>query len=154
MTDETTDEILMAAYRAGNQAAFEALFARHSGSVYGFLVRRLGDPTLARDLHQEVFLRLHRARAALRDAFLPVADPRPPGCPDVLRMFSRNLEGELTADVCTRMERHLAGCPHCRATCDALKKTLHLCASSPAPSVPPDIAARLRSEVRALSRAT
>ncbi len=53
----------MAAYQAGNEAAFRELFDRHSGSVYGFLVRRLGDRALADDLYQEVFLRLHRARA-------------------------------------------------------------------------------------------
>jgi RNA polymerase sigma factor (sigma-70 family) len=62
--DATPDEILMAAYQAGNEAAFRELFDRYSGSVYGFLVRRLGDRALADDLYQEVFLRLHRARAA------------------------------------------------------------------------------------------
>ena len=61
--EETSDEILMAAYQAGNEAAFGELFARHSGSVYGFLVRRVGDRALADDLYQEAFLRLHRARA-------------------------------------------------------------------------------------------
>lgn len=58
----TSDEILMAAYQAGNEAAFGELFERHAGSVYGFLVRRLGDPSLAEDLYQEAFLRLHRGR--------------------------------------------------------------------------------------------
>lgn len=61
--EETSDEILMAAYQAGNEAAFSELFARYSGSVYGFLVRRVGDRALADDLYQEAFLRLHRARA-------------------------------------------------------------------------------------------
>lgn len=60
----TPDEILMAAYQAGNEAAFNELFERYSGRVYGFLVRRVGDRSLADDLYQEVFLRLHRARAA------------------------------------------------------------------------------------------
>ncbi len=61
--DSTSDEILMAAYQAGSEAAFSALYERHAGSVYGFLVRRLGDAALAQDLYQEAFLRLHRARA-------------------------------------------------------------------------------------------
>ena len=64
MTESASDEILMAAYQAGNQEAFRALFDRHAGSVYGFLVRRLGDRALAEDLYQEAFLRLHRARAS------------------------------------------------------------------------------------------
>lgn len=52
----------MAAYQAGNEAAFGELFERYAGRVYGFLVRRLGDTSLAEDLYQEAFLRLHRAR--------------------------------------------------------------------------------------------
>lgn len=62
MAQTTSDEILMAAYQAGNQAAFDELFARHGGSVYGFLARRLPDRSLADDLYQEAFLRVHRAR--------------------------------------------------------------------------------------------
>jgi len=62
VTDSTSDEILMAAYQAGNQDAFGELFDRYAGRVYGFLVRRLGDVATAEDLHQEAFLRLHRAR--------------------------------------------------------------------------------------------
>src|SRR5215831_17545042 len=62
MSESVSDEILMAAYQAGSQDAFRQLFDRHAGSVYGFLVRRLGDNALAEDLYQEAFLRLHRAR--------------------------------------------------------------------------------------------
>ena len=62
MPEPTSDEILMAAYQAGNEAAFTELFERHGGSVYGFLARRLPERALADDLYQEVFLRLHRAR--------------------------------------------------------------------------------------------
>ena len=62
MGERTSDEILMAAYQAGSEAAFSELYERHAGSVYGFLVRRLGDASLAQDLYQETFLRLHRAR--------------------------------------------------------------------------------------------
>ena len=64
MADESTsDEILMAAYQAGSEQAFRTLHDRHASSVYGFLVRRLADPAVADDLYQEVFLRVHRARA-------------------------------------------------------------------------------------------
>lgn len=67
MQESTSDEILMAAYQAGSHAAFEALFERHGGSVYGFLARRLPDRALAEDLYQEAFLRLHRARHSYDD---------------------------------------------------------------------------------------
>jgi RNA polymerase sigma-70 factor (ECF subfamily) len=66
----TPDEILMAAYQAGSETAFDQLFERWTGRVYGFLVRRVGDGALAEDLHQETFLRLHRSRR-LYDARRP-----------------------------------------------------------------------------------
>ncbi|MDB4979403.1 MAG: polymerase sigma-70 factor, subfamily [Myxococcales bacterium] len=62
MSDET-DEQLMYAYREGNPAAFELLLARHERKVWNFLRRSVGDPTLAEDLLQEVFLRVIKAHA-------------------------------------------------------------------------------------------
>lgn len=62
MIEPASDEVLMAAYQAGNQAAFTELYERHGGSVYGFLARRAPNRALADDLYQEVFLRVHRAR--------------------------------------------------------------------------------------------
>jgi RNA polymerase sigma-70 factor, ECF subfamily len=62
MSDET-DEQLMHAYRDGNPRAFELLLARHERMVWNFLRRSVGDPTLAEDLLQEVFLRVIKARA-------------------------------------------------------------------------------------------
>jgi RNA polymerase sigma-70 factor (ECF subfamily) len=62
--DSTSDEILMAAYQAGNHAAFAELFERHSGSVYGFSRAQTPDRSLAEDLYQEAFLRLHRRATA------------------------------------------------------------------------------------------
>jgi RNA polymerase sigma-70 factor, ECF subfamily len=57
-----TDEQLMHAYRAGDVRAFELLLARHERPVWSFLRRSVGDPTLAEDLLQEVFLRVVKAR--------------------------------------------------------------------------------------------
>src|SRR5260221_7313238 len=62
MSDQT-DEQLMEAYREGNPRAFELLLARHERKVWSFLRRSVGDPTLAEDLLQEVFLRVIKARA-------------------------------------------------------------------------------------------
>ena len=58
---------------AGDPAAFPALFARHEGPVYRYLLRQGYDPAAAGDLHQETFLRLYRAR----DRYTPGRPFRP-----------------------------------------------------------------------------
>jgi len=57
-----TDEELMERFCDGDQAAFEALFARHAGRVQGFLTRMVRDGPLAEDLLQTTFLSVIRAR--------------------------------------------------------------------------------------------
>ncbi len=57
-----TDEELMERFCDGEQAAFEALFARHAGRVQGFLARMVRDGPLAEDLLQTTFLSVIRAR--------------------------------------------------------------------------------------------
>ena len=94
--------------------------------------------------------RLHRARAAVRSRLAPVLGlpraPRPAagGCPDIVSLFSRHLEGDIDGAVCAEMERHIAACAACRSACDSLKATLGLCRSVPAPEVP----ARLQESIR------
>jgi RNA polymerase sigma-70 factor (ECF subfamily) len=99
--------------------------------------------------------RLHRARLAVRQQLGPLLEePRsvPEGrvdCPDVLGLFSRHLEGEISADVCVEMERHLEGCARCRRTCDSLKRTLTLCrAVGPSVQVPVEVQASVRFALR------
>jgi RNA polymerase sigma-70 factor, ECF subfamily len=60
---DATDEQLMHAFRDGDARAFELLLERHERKVWNFLRRSVGDPTLAEDLLQEVFLRVIKARA-------------------------------------------------------------------------------------------
>lgn len=94
--------------------------------------------------------RLHRARAAVRDALArilgsaPAERPPAPGCPDVLTLFSRHLEGEISAGVCAEMERHLDACDACRERCDSLRRTLSLCSSAPTPEVPEEVQESIR----------
>jgi RNA polymerase sigma-70 factor, ECF subfamily len=57
-----SDEKLMRRTQEGDLAAFGELFDRHQPSVYAYLVRFLGDATLAEDVVQEVFLRVWRYR--------------------------------------------------------------------------------------------
>ena len=59
---DPTDEQLMRAFRNGDMRAFEQLVGRHEGPVWRFLLRSVGDPVLAQDLLQEVFLRVVRTK--------------------------------------------------------------------------------------------
>jgi RNA polymerase sigma-70 factor (ECF subfamily) len=99
--------------------------------------------------------RLHRARVAVREAVAPVLGlPAPPpprdatGCPSIVELFSRHLEGEISTSLCAEMERHLAGCPSCRGACDSLQRTLALCQAAPVPAVPPAVQADVRLALR------
>lgn len=103
--------------------------------------------------------RLHRARVAVREAMAShLAVPALPSlgapasagvaCPDVVELFSRHLEGEISANLCADMERHLAGCPSCTSRCDSLQQTLALCKNAPLPEVPEKVQASVRLALR------
>lgn len=62
-----TDEELMAAYVAGDAAAFRELFERHSPVLLRVMRHQLRRPEDARDLVQQTFLQLHRSRNDFRD---------------------------------------------------------------------------------------
>jgi RNA polymerase sigma factor (sigma-70 family) len=68
-----TDEQLMAAYVAGDSAAFRALFERYALPLHRMVLRRLGSEADARDVVQQTFLQMHRAR----NDFHPGARLRP-----------------------------------------------------------------------------
>jgi len=97
--------------------------------------------------------RLHRARMAVRARLAPALGaplhPSPSGCPDVLALFSRHLEGDISADVCQQMEGHLDSCRSCLAACDSLRRSVALCQATPAGPVPPVVAEAVRTAVRA-----
>jgi len=62
MSDKTTSsEDLMAKVAEGNDYAFEILVQRHQTSVLNLIYRYVGDRTKARDLAQEVFMRVWQA---------------------------------------------------------------------------------------------
>jgi RNA polymerase sigma-70 factor (ECF subfamily) len=99
--------------------------------------------------------RLHRARVAVRQQIAPVLgvpEPAPAvaaekACPDVVELFSKHLEGEISGTVCTVMEEHLRTCEHCRSRCDSLKATLSLCGQS-GDEVPLRVARSVREALR------
>jgi RNA polymerase sigma-70 factor (ECF subfamily) len=97
--------------------------------------------------------RLHRARSALRDAMKPwlerSAPPPSPACPEVATLWSKKLEGELHAEDCKAMERHLEQCPACAAACDALRTVLSACAREASGPVSEAVRERVRVALQA-----
>jgi len=97
--------------------------------------------------------RLHRAREALRAALLPLLEPRREqtrtGCPDVVGLWSKKLEGDLSQADCSAMEQHIQTCSQCGAACDALKRALLACQRTRTDEVPMEVQARVKAAVRA-----
>jgi RNA polymerase sigma-70 factor (ECF subfamily) len=58
-----SDEALMLEFQRGSREAFEELFARYRGPLYGFFRRRLENHERAEELAQETFLAVIRATA-------------------------------------------------------------------------------------------
>jgi RNA polymerase sigma-70 factor (ECF subfamily) len=115
----------------------EGLSASEVGEVLGLTV-------------EAVKSRLHRARVTLRERLAPLLEPGlapSPGCPDLVPLFSRHLEGDLEPTTCAEMEKHLAGCPRCKGACDSLRRTLARCASGLG-TVPDDVRLEVRRAVQ------
>ncbi len=66
---EIADEELMALYQNGSQTAFQSLYERHSGKVYGFLKKRISSEQKVHDIFQEVFLKIHRSKHQYKKNF-------------------------------------------------------------------------------------
>jgi RNA polymerase sigma factor (sigma-70 family) len=73
MEPEPDEQALMAAYVAGDERAFEALFRALAPRLLAFFRRSLSDAALCEDLLQITFVRLHAAR----DRYRPGAPLRP-----------------------------------------------------------------------------
>lgn len=96
--------------------------------------------------------RLHRAREGLRRALKPLlepAGPAPTDCPDIVAMWSKKLEGDLSQTDCGAMEQHIKGCPTCGAACDALKTALGACRRVASGDVPPAVQRQVKAAMRA-----
>ncbi|HTR38895.1 MAG TPA: RNA polymerase sigma factor [Bryobacteraceae bacterium] len=74
-----SDEALMVEFQRGSRQAFEELFARYQGPLFGFFARRLATSERAEDLTQETFLAVIHAtaryepRATVRTYFYGIA---------------------------------------------------------------------------------
>jgi RNA polymerase sigma-70 factor (ECF subfamily) len=60
------DVDLVARHRAGDGRAFDEVYGRYSGMVYGLALRLSANPQEAEDLTQDVFLRIYRHLAGFR----------------------------------------------------------------------------------------
>ncbi len=56
----TSDEVLIGRIAKGDRLAMQVLFARHHVRVYRFVLRLVGNPSVAEDLISEVFLDVWR----------------------------------------------------------------------------------------------
>ena len=61
--DLRTDETLMLAYRDGEAAAFDVLYARHRAPLFRYVVHQCGRREAADELFQEIWMSVIRARA-------------------------------------------------------------------------------------------
>ncbi|MCX6112651.1 MAG: sigma-70 family RNA polymerase sigma factor [Proteobacteria bacterium] len=65
-----TDENLMLLYQNGDEAAFNELYTRYKGKVYGYLICRLNNNAVADEVYQNIFLKLHRTRSLYNPKYL------------------------------------------------------------------------------------
>ena len=94
-TSEQTDEHLMTEYRLGNEDAFTILYERHSSKIYGYLCAKTSSDSLAREIFQVTFLKLHATRDRYRSdlPFLPwIFSICRNELIDTMRKKARNLE--------------------------------------------------------------
>ena len=65
-------------------------------------------------------------------------------CHDFLSTLSDYIDGDLSAELCADLERHLCECDRCRVVVDTLKKTIELYQDLPdEDGLPEDVRARL-----------
>ena len=55
---DSADEVLLAAYRQGDSAAFELLLGRYRGPIFNFLLRSARDRGRAEELYQDVWMKV------------------------------------------------------------------------------------------------
>lgn len=91
--------------------------------------------------------RLHRARMALRSELSSVLAAEPEPCTELAEELSAYAASEIDQSTCEKIERHLAKCERCTAACDALKRTVSMCKSSPGNAVPAPVRDAVRGAI-------
>lgn len=57
-----TDEELMNLYQNGSEAAFKILYDRHSSKMFGFIISKVRNMEVSREIFQDVFIKIHRSK--------------------------------------------------------------------------------------------
>jgi RNA polymerase sigma-70 factor, ECF subfamily len=100
----TSDEVLISRIATGDRLAMQVLYARHHVRVYRFVLRLIGNPTVAEDLISDVFLDVWRqagkfeARSAASTWLLAIARFK------ALSAMRRKPEEELDEDTAGAVE--------------------------------------------------
>src|SRR5262249_26538730 len=100
----SSDEALISRIAAGDRLAMQVLYARHHVRVYRFVLRIVGNPSVAEDLISEVFLDVWRqagkfeARSAASTWMLAIARFK------ALSAMRRKPEEELDEDMAGAIE--------------------------------------------------
>jgi RNA polymerase sigma-70 factor (ECF subfamily) len=100
----TSDEVLISRIATGDRLAMQVLYARHHVRVYRFVLRLVGNPTVAEDLISDVFLDVWRqagkfeARSAASTWLLAIARFK------ALSAMRRRPEEELDEDTAGALE--------------------------------------------------
>jgi RNA polymerase sigma-70 factor (ECF subfamily) len=66
MDARPSDEELMLRFSGGDAAAFDALYARHRGGVFRYLLRQCANRAAAEELFQDIWMNLVQTRARYR----------------------------------------------------------------------------------------
>lgn len=69
-------------------------------------------------------------------------------CHDYCAMISEFIDGELSPELCTKLEEHLAGCTNCTVVLNTMKKTIDIYHESNQPAeLPEGVKKRLYSSL-------
>ncbi len=74
-------------------------------------------------------------------------------CLRILRELSAYLDGDLSAEVCREIRRHLGACPNCEDFLASLRQTVSLCRHAPAPVLSARERMRMREAILLRARA-
>jgi anti-sigma factor RsiW len=67
------------------------------------------------------------------------------GCHDLIKQLSAYADGELDANLCAELKRHLEGCVDCRLMLDRLTMTVKLCREGKCEELPSALQQKLDS---------